>query len=423
MTRTQPCPQCASEIPVVEGYVAWCEHCGWNLKAPERATGRGRLERLYEAAGQRLGERLVVRLVSAEQLEPRLTPGRLASYAIALAVYVLTLGLLAGGVALAVLAFPNPVALVVAAIMVGAGFLMRPRLSPPTEEGIVSSEEAPVLHGVVGQAAAALGARSADLVVIDHRYNASWAVAGWRRRRVLTLGLPLLSALEPQERVALIAHELAHGRNGDSSRGLLVGSAVEGLAELYLLVSPGDTGHAGASELAVFDVVVNAFLYVLSRPVYWLLLLQFHLFARDSQRAEYLADALAARVAGTGAVISLHEKLLLESTARAVVQRGAQRGKVAGPDVFDELVAAFRAVPKRELERRRRVARLEGASLGATHPPTAHRLRLLEGRPAATAAVMFADERSAAVDAELASRRRALQQTLVEDYRDSLYDG
>ena len=182
---------------------------------------------------------------------------------------------------------------------------------------------------------------------------------GWRRRRVLTLGLPLFSALEPQERVALIAHELAHGRNGDSSRGLLVGSSLGGLVELYGLVAP-DSAEARGWELGGFDGVLNAVFWLLSRPVYLLLLLQLHLLARDSQRAEYLADALAARVAGTPAEISLHEKLLLDSTFRSVIQRGAYGGRATERDAFEELVAAFAAVPERERERRRRVARLEG---------------------------------------------------------------
>ncbi|MFN2469248.1 MAG: M48 family metalloprotease [Gaiellaceae bacterium] len=422
LVQNRECPECGTDLPVAEGFASWCHQCGWNLKAPEREQAHGRLDRLYEAAGRRLGERLVGQMLAAEQLEPRLTPARLAAAAIAVAVYALTLALLVGGVALAVVAFPNPAALVASVIMVGTGFLMRPRPGKPPKEGIVTRAEAPLLYALVDEVASALQTRSADLIVIDHEYNAGWAVLGWRRRRFLKLGLPLLCALGPQERVALIAHELAHGRNGDSSRSFLVGSALEGLGELYLLVAPDDRGEVQGWELGGLDGILNAFFYVLSRPVYWLLLLQLHLLARDSQRAEYLADALAARVAGTAAVIPLHEKLLLDSTFRSVIQRGAQGG-AAETDTFDELAAVFAAMPERERERRRRVARLEGASLGASHPPTAHRLRLLEGRPAAEAQVVLTEERSATVDAELSRHRKALQQELLEEYRDSLYYG
>src|SRR5262249_8626043 len=154
----------------------------------------------------------------------------------------------------------------------------------------------------------------------------SWMVVGVRRRRVLTLGLPLLLLLEPQQRVALVAHELAHARNGDSTRGLVVGSSVRALAEFYAALAPEPSrdGSIAWDDLGFFDMIVNGILWLISRPAYGLLLLQLHLLLRDSQRAEYLADALAARVAGTEATVGLHERLLLESVLGATVQRVTQ---------------------------------------------------------------------------------------------------
>src|SRR5205823_1107089 len=99
--------------------------------------------------------------------------------------------------------------------------------------------------------------------------------------------------------------------------------------------------------------VVNAILWLLSRPARWLLLLQLHLLLRETQRAEYLADALAARVAGTTATVALQEKLLLEPTFAMVVQRQTRLPKGERARLFEELRAQFRIVPERELERRR----------------------------------------------------------------------
>ena len=82
----------------------------------------------------------------------------------------------------------------------------------------------------VGRHTAPLVAKGYHVVGIDRDYNASWSIVGARRRRILRLGLPLLVALDPQERVALIAHELAHARNGDASRSFVVGGA---LTELH----------------------------------------------------------------------------------------------------------------------------------------------------------------------------------------------
>ena len=199
-----------------------------------------------------------------------------------------------------------------------------------------------------------------------------------------------------------------------------MGSAVDGLEELYALLAPDDWTGEGYRELGFLQPFISAFFYLVSRPVYWLLLLQAHLFVRDAQRAEYLADAMAARAAGGDAVISLHEKFLLEPVFGAATQHAAQ-GDGGGRDLFDELAVAAAAVPERERERRRLAARLEQARLGDLHPPTGKRIQLLEGRPRGKALVSLDRARSAQIDAELMRLRAPLQQRLVDEYRDSLH--
>lgn len=331
-----------------------------------------------------------------------------------------TLAFALGGVALAVLAFPNPAAIIAGLVLVGVAYLMRPRLGKVPTERALGRDEAPALYSLVDSVALSLEVPTVDVIVLDHHFNASWAVLGLRRRRVLTLGLPLLAMLGHEERVALIGHELAHARNGDSQRGLVVGSAVNALYEFYRAIGPEHFGGAREwSELAFFERIVNVFLWFVSRPVLGLLLLELHLLRRDSQRAEYYADALAARVAGTRATVSLEEHMLLESTFRFAVQHTAHARN--GADLFAELERAVSGVPERERERRRRVARLEDARLDDTHPPTAKRLELLEGREPVDAAVVCGGEQAEAIDAELAAHRESVQVALLDDYRDSLY--
>jgi Zn-dependent protease with chaperone function len=418
--RHRDCERCGTRLPVNQGFVTWCHSCGWNLTAPRADEApTGRFERLYEAAGAKLGDRLADRLARSGKLEPTLTPAKLISYVIACGVYLVSLLFVAAGVAFAALLLPNLFALAVGALLVSIGLMLRPRFGKPPQEDRVPADDAPALHALVAEVAAALDVPRTDILVVDHEFNASWAVLGLRRRRVLTLGLPLLSALDPQERVALVAHELAHGRNGDSGRGLFVGSAVRALADIYWIVGPEDLSDREPWELGFFDRIVNVLLFVISRPAYWLLLLELHLLLRDSQRAEYLADALAARVAGTDAVVSLSEKMLLSSTFHAVVQKSAQRGSEL--DLFAELASVVGSVPDREKERRRRVARLEGARLSETHPPTGKRIELLERRRRLQPEVLLDTDRSEAIDAELARFRGPLQQRLVEEHRDALY--
>jgi Zn-dependent protease with chaperone function len=405
---------------VTEGFVTWCHSCGWNLSAPTAEEApTTRFERLYEAAGARLGDRLAERLARSDKLEPTLTPAKVIAYMIATGVYLVSLLFVAAGVAFAALLFPNLFALAVGALLVGIGLMLRPRFGKLPKEDRVEAETAPTLHGLVAEVGAALDVAATDVLIVDQEFNASWEVVGLRRRRVLTLGLPMLAALEPQERVALIAHELAHGRNGDSGRGLFVGSAVRALADIYWIVGPEDLSDREPWELGFFDRVVNVMLYVVSRPAYWLLLLELHLLLRDSQRAEFLADALAAGVAGTDAAVSLSEKMLLQSTFRGVVQKSAQRGNEL--DLFAELALVCGSVPDREKERRRRVARLEGTRLSSTHPPTAKRIELLERREQRNPEVVLDAGRSRTIDEELTPLRAPLQQRLVEEHRDALY--
>jgi hypothetical protein len=50
--------------------------------------------------------------------------------------------------------------------------------------------------------------RSPHKIVVDAAFNAYWTVVGVRRTRVLALGLPLLYALDHEQLVALVAHEV-----------------------------------------------------------------------------------------------------------------------------------------------------------------------------------------------------------------------
>ena len=68
-----------------------------------------------------------------------------------------------------------------------------------------------------------------------------------------------------------------------------------------------------------------------------------------------------------------------------------------------------------------RVGARMGDRLNATHPPTAKRLELLEGRRHREPKVVLDGERAAAVDAELARHHRRIQARLVDEHRDRLY--
>jgi Zn-dependent protease with chaperone function len=334
-------------------------------------------------------------------------------------VHLTTAGLVLGAGLLAALTFPNPFALAGAAAMLGFAWLVRPRLGTPPEQGLVPLSETPALRALLDEIAAVLETATVDLLVVDGELNASWGVVGLRRRRVLTIGLPLFAALGAQERVALLAHELAHGRNGDLRRGMFVGSALNTLEELYSTMLPGES-LLTHSAMGILDLLSRFLLWLLAQPVRALLWVELHLLLRDMQRAEYLADSLAASVAGTEAAVSLEETVLLKATVEMCIHDAAHK-KAAQELLFPTIRAKVRAVPAVERERVRRVAELERARLTATHPLTSMRLRLLEERPHLGRRVTLGEDASAAIDSELTARGAAVASALVDGYRASLY--
>jgi Zn-dependent protease with chaperone function len=329
-------------------------------------------------------------------------------------VYIISLSLAAMIVLTTLYAIHHPWAFVVVAFLGVVAYVLRPQPGKPKSKGLVTRKEAPSLWALCDEIAAALGTRPIDALAIDATFNAEWAVLGWRRCRTLTLGLPLLTVLPPEPRAALIAHELAHARNGDSTRGFFVGGAINALSAWYQILRPQEEGIVTSG----LEFLANILMWIVSRPVWWLLLLELHLVLRDSQRAEYLADLLAADVVGAAAVVELHERLLLERTFLGVVQRASREAP-------EELLARARAVvdsvPERERERRRRVARLETVQLRSSHPPTASRIALVQRRGRVDAIVHVTGERSATIEEELRPKRKAVEQALVENYRASLY--
>ena len=79
------------------------------------------------------------------------------------------------------------------------------------------------------------------------------------------------------------------------------------------------------------------------------------------------------------------------------------------------------AVPDRERERMRRLTRLEGARLDASHPPTVNRIAVLQQHAAPVQLVTLTHSMSERIDAELSSLRDDVQNRLADEAADALY--
>ncbi|WP_341830002.1 M48 family metallopeptidase [Streptomyces liangshanensis] len=287
----------------------------------------------------------------------------------------------------------------------------------PDDVPVLSRDEAPRLFALVDEVAAAVGTTGVHRVVVVPDANASVGTYGLRGRRVLRIGLGLWEILTPAQRVALLGHELGHYAHGDTRRSRVVGTALRTLAVLVNLLTPdppdGLLERVAVSTLLAPRAAALGLLTVLD-----------HLTLRASQRAEYLADAAAGRVASTTAVVELMDRLLVSDTVGDKLRResvlaqtriGGIRPRDAEDGLWERIAAQTGAVPAREYERLRRAGERRGHSADSTHPPTHLRRRHLAGAAPRPARVTCDESASLAIAAELAPARAAIARRVIRD--------
>ncbi|KDN85748.1 hypothetical protein KCH_24060 [Kitasatospora cheerisanensis KCTC 2395] len=332
-----------------ERFPTWCPNCEWNLIPPGPAADpltprqqrrADRAERRDEAVRRDLRNRSeqVFTLVSegGSDLRDRATT---AAYALAGVVHLVSLTVLLLGLGLVTgLLLPGWPGRILGVIALAVAFQLRPRLGRPARDGLLPRAAAPTLYELVDRVCEAAGAPKVDTIVVDGDWNASFAVLGLRRRRQLTIGLPLWTVLSPQQRVAVLAHEIGHCVNGDNRRGLWTGSALNALVAWYRLTLPDWTrSRSGSLGLIVMiaDALANRVLWVLNRTVRALVLLMNRLWLRSGQAAEYRADLLAVRLTSVADTRGTLTALLHRPTFETVLHRQRavprRRPRPAGP--------------------------------------------------------------------------------------------
>jgi Zn-dependent protease with chaperone function len=413
------CPNCSSKVPVDEGYLPWCDACGWNVNPPALVRPpRNAAQHVASKLGARTSAKLAEEVAAGRS-------GRRWSFALtaaALLVHLFVLGLAVGGAWLIVSTFPNPFAMLPAAAMLGAAWLARPRPSRAPKQ-LLDRGSYPGLYGLADAVAAEVGARPVHGIAMSVDYNASMGLYGWRQRPIMTIGVPLLAVLGAQERAALMAHELAHDHAGDTWRSLFVGTAENALAELYGLVTPyamsttvGGRRYQHQSTLQMTAVnLFMAFVAFLVRPVirgFWLL------EGRQSQRAEYLADRVSAETAGVEAARGLMVKLHATHSLSKLAATAASYGD---GDVLGRVRARMANAPKREWDRVERTMQLEETRIAWSHPPTAARIAMLDRLGDRSAEVTVSPELEAEIERELAPLEARASVELLERHRASIY--
>jgi heat shock protein HtpX len=408
------CPRCAESTVTIGLRQPWCPSCDWNLdQATPALFGLRWIDRRLHRVAGRLTEAQFAALAEAP-LSPRtMTAARLTTLAAAV---VLLVGVLAiAGLGLWLLFFDFfSLSTVLGAVLIGVALVLRPRLGRLTDlagQGIlVDPGNALQLFALVKRVATAVGAPLPQVLMIGYDLNAFTTAVGVRRTRVLCVGLPLWATLEPQERVALLGHELSHFVNGDVRRGPLTQVAETTLGRVAHLFAIDGTAGRGFIEY-VAAIITRALGRLVSATARALQLLLVWTSQRDSQRAEYLADEMAARASGTDAAVGLANYLVARTSIDTVVRREARAGN--GMLAWRDAARVARANLATNLPVLRRLTRHTEVSLYASHPPAGLRAEMLERRPRQAAAVTLTESEAAHIDDELAVHQKRVLRELT----------
>lgn len=368
---------------------------------------------------------------------------RVATAVVAVVVQVAAFGILLCGAWLSTVRFPSA-ALLPGTVLVLFGGLTLPRPAAlPRDVVTVRRADAVALYALVDRVAAALGVPAPHIVALDDRFAADAGFSGILRRRYLRIGVPLWAVLDPAQRIALVALELARFSGGDPSRAVLTGTVERTLATMVAVFEPAAdkrlqasreddvTGmmaanpqrigqqHAQSYTNLVGDLVRP--LMALLQGVFGLVRLGYlTLLQPESFQAVFAADARAVAVAGTLPVRSVLATRLLVESVVTVLRRDARAGDRSGVVQRDEPHAVIARWPTLTAEALARTApsmseRCEAditrnASPFAVTPPLGRRIQMLTEAPPALPAD---PQESADTDVEL----QPMYRRLVRDLR------
>ena len=318
------------------------------------------------------------------------------------------------GAVLVVTQWGNPFGVFAGAVLVAIAWLLRPRPIRRSGDPLDPASH-PALWRLADSVCNELGTRPPNTIVFSNAYNACVYEAGWRRERVLEIGVPLFGVLEPAGRVALISHEMAHFASGDPSRGALFGWAWSTVAGWVSLLWPQRSRQEGLAFVA--EVLTSILMFPVAVLLWWVAVGLQRWTYDESQRAEYLADRLGARLAGTDGFAELLDQLLVSDMMAFAVQRAALGSTER--DAIQELRHQLAEIPARERERHRRRAAASHWRVDTTHPPTTLRLAAIDANPVEPTLVL--DEAWAEqLESELTPAYARASRELVDAYRWSI---
>jgi heat shock protein HtpX len=401
LTTQQSCPQCGNILPVDAGYRSWCDRCDWNLDIPSQSEKLSLPGRIQKLLSLKISHRLHEKWLDTPPGQTRLTLTRGLVYLVSTLVHLATLSIVGLGFWLCFFALPSARLL---AILLGMAILVLVSLlylaqDHSVKPASIRKEEIPELYRTANRITSLLSTRPVAEIQFDAHFNANFMTNIWQRRQILLLGLPLLAILEGQELAALLSHELAHEVAGDTSRSPFVVSARDTLQLWFTFFYDRSRWQPRRAPTGLILLLFN----VISLPaagLLWLVIsLMDSLLWIEKQRAQYLADQLAARVSGSEAQLALLDKGLLEKSFNRTLVF-AFLGQRLGM-LLDDFKSRVENLPARELARLRREEELTWTPAPNSGPPVFYRRDVLSKHPFPNAQLVLSATESERIHFEL----------------------
>jgi len=279
----------------------------------------------------------------------------------------------------------------------------------------VSAAQAPALHVLIDQVAAATGNLRPDVVLLTRYPEISAVVVGLRSHRVLLLGLPILITLTAQERVALIGSALAQ--------------TTPARVRAARAIQPGLSLLRGVA-VAFRPMCIREWAFPVRRPLSWWCwqflgaplwvpaclahLVAVRLTAAERRRWQLRSDLVAMRASGTIGMLGALNELALWPHYAELVNGWVPPGEAL--PVWRKRIDAVRASRPADLDTLRAAANARDGSVRAGTLPIGHRYDFLVEQPYEAPQLLVAANHAARIDAELAPYAEALRRRLTDGY-------
>ena len=416
------CPTCDSPLSshpdASPGHPPWCGACEWNL---DRFTDDSRLSwfaRRMVRADRRAGFASHRRL--ARSAEPSPVGAGVFAFLVLVsaAVMLIMVAAFAAGLWLIIaggLLWP----VVLGALLLALAAVLRPRFVRLkrllTSSYRVEPADAPTLHVLIDRIAGRLDAPRPDALLLDFSWNASVTLVGPRPRRVLRLGVPLLLALDPQELVALVGHEMGHLKHADNRRAFLTAPARTAFGRLSEAIRPPSRSADELNLPGYAAVLLMA--WQLVGGLTSLMLYATHLgvnvvAAGDDRSVELRADAMAAEAAGTAATLRMLDLLATLPSLTGYVQHYVDKGQAGA--TWRRVLRSVRDREAATAPAWRQLSIRTDASLLTTHPAPGRRHQWVAARPARGATVHLTEGEVEALAKEIRPYAEALHRTMLK---------